>query len=795
MPNLVGIGNSQTPTNAMLGGLAYQDSVGEINIEKIKARTGDTAIDVFVYDTRKDSDGGAWRHRTQNTSWYNESASRKRGARKEFPAVAVIVCLSNHIKIYDGDDPNLSLWMDVRSTTGARNKGWMYGSSLNAVTALNGIIAIAANWNIGDEGGLLIMDFVKDELRRHDSSTGRTGGGLSIISRETSVILDTMQDVSTIRDPYVNDVAMTLLPNALIDSSTGLPIPTIAAATNAGVSVIKDDNTVVDIYRTNDDDVHHVDFDGDRVIMFMELGGVYVAKIPSADQSGNPNSAWSVYGSFSANTSGVNYPAVQAKGPGVDLVSMKDNTFATAGWNGTDVNDEKKGLSILAEDIVYSGNGMVAWIQSNFNTGYMFGNIKGAYLSDTNTDNLTSTNLVSNGTFSSNTSGWSGSATISLDSGRLKLVSTGGNQPVNTAVTCEVGKKYYFQADFEGHISFHVSIQTDAGNDVGYIPYSNYTVNTTKFLFFTATRTTMYLVPYVIGTSNVGYVDNVICQLADHDRSLNGGSFRTFSGVNGLSAGLKVNGTITRSPVATGAELVSYSGFSNSNYLFQPYNSDLDFTTTMSIMFWVKDWVGSDSLLHRGPGTTRNSKTSFHVYCSYDYNYRITFTTNGSSEQSFEFNHTANLAGWQCVCFTLSGGTVRGFRNGVEQTMSSTSFSGNIFSQATDQNGLWIGTGPVGGAADTASLALLRLSASAPSAEQVKKIYDDEKCLFHENAKCTLHGTSNQVEAVAYDDSNNVLHAGTSSGRSEFQGLVRINNTTTAVTTAISASNELVAEQ
>ena len=26
MPNLVGIGNSQVPTNAMLGGLAYQDT-------------------------------------------------------------------------------------------------------------------------------------------------------------------------------------------------------------------------------------------------------------------------------------------------------------------------------------------------------------------------------------------------------------------------------------------------------------------------------------------------------------------------------------------------------------------------------------------------------------------------------------------------------------------------------------------------------------------------------------------------------------------------------------------------
>ena len=81
MPNLVGIGNSQVPTNAMLGGLAYQDSVGEINLEEIKGRadTKTTPIDIFVYDTRKDSDGGAWRHRTQNKSWYNEGVSQYRG--------------------------------------------------------------------------------------------------------------------------------------------------------------------------------------------------------------------------------------------------------------------------------------------------------------------------------------------------------------------------------------------------------------------------------------------------------------------------------------------------------------------------------------------------------------------------------------------------------------------------------------------------------------------------------------------------------------------------------------------
>ena len=93
------------------------------------------------------------------------------------------------------------------------------------------------------------------------------------------------------------------------------------------------------------------------------------------------------------------------------------------------------------------------------------------------------------------------------------------------------------------------------------------------------------------------------------------------------------------------------------------------------------------------------------------------------------------------------------------------------------------------------SLALSRVTKSIPSPEQIKKMYEDEKCLFHENAKATLYGSSDAVTALAFDDTTNTLHAGTSAGRSEFQGLCRINNTTDAVTTAISASNGLVAEQ
>jgi hypothetical protein len=65
-----------------------------------------------------------------------------------------------------------------------------------------------------------------------------------------------------------------------------------------------------------------------------------------------------------------------------------------------------------------------------------------------------------------------------------------------------------------------------------------------------------------------------------------------------------------------------------------------------------------------------------------------------------------------------------------------------------------------------------------PRADQAK-IYEDEKVLFQENAQATLYGSSDAVTALAYDDTTELLHVGTSAGRSVFQGLRRVDNTTT----------------
>jgi hypothetical protein len=96
---------------------------------------------------------------------------------------------------------------------------------------------------------------------------------------------------------------------------------------------------------------------------------------------------------------------------------------------------------------------------------------------------------------------------------------------------------------------------------------------------------------------------------------------------------------------------------------------------------------------------------------------------------------------------------------------------------------------------DSGSLALWRVSATAPTADQIAKIYNDEKMLFQDSAKATLTGSSDAVTALAHDPDTNLLHVGTSGGRSVFQGLRRVDETATAVTTAISAVDGLVVEQ
>ena len=164
MPNLVGIGNSQVPTNAMLGGLAYQESdnanLASVEIEKFakiasqyQDQDSGAPNGIFIYDTKKDSDGGAWRKRTSHTSWYNEGPSPFRSSRKEFPSVAILMTYDDGFKILDADDPETPVWMDFPIRSYNQQSNWNRGIpmlgrvsfvsySVGDICALNGQIFI-----------------------------------------------------------------------------------------------------------------------------------------------------------------------------------------------------------------------------------------------------------------------------------------------------------------------------------------------------------------------------------------------------------------------------------------------------------------------------------------------------------------------------------------------------------------------------------------------------------------------------------------------------------------------------
>lgn len=256
-------------------------TLDSLELAAIAESKGVTAVDVFIYDTSKDSDGGAWRKRTQHTSWYNETLNTAtRGSRKEFPAVAVIVAENTKVTIYDGDDPSLPMWMVFTRMTG----NLLHAGNVSSVSARNGVISAGTDASLTDQG-LRCANFASDALFAYKSGAGNYRGGANGGVAARNDVLTWADDLPYIVSNAVNDVAMTVLPDAPIDPATGLPVPTIAVATDGGVSVIKDDGTVADIVYSGSPVTTSIDATPDRLFFSATNGVVISSGYPSSDVS------------------------------------------------------------------------------------------------------------------------------------------------------------------------------------------------------------------------------------------------------------------------------------------------------------------------------------------------------------------------------------------------------------------------------------------------------------------------------------------------------------------------------
>jgi len=766
-------------TNLGLGSAAVEDTDAfEAALAAISASKSVTAVDVFVYDTSKDSDGGAWRKRTQHTSWYNETLNTStRGSRKEFPAVAVIVAEIDTVTIYDGDDPDLPMWM-VFNKGSARAIG---NADVLSMTALNGEMCVGISSN-----GLRRINFVKD-LSRYVSQFADSSLGF-VVDRNKSNALGALGD-NTIINGVVNDVAMTVLPDAPIDPATGIQTPTIAVATDGGVSVLKDDGTVVDITHSAANLATGVDFRQDGAIVYgvdnqsSRMRFVHVDhEIPTSDVSKGSSVAGTDSDEF--------YPQDSTIRTDTSLRLLPDDFSGAKPLISNEVVSSNLGINFLSTVPSAPTTGMVAFTTSKYASGYQVGDIKGAFLSSTGTSTLSGTELVTNGDFATNDlTGWVDNSdvggTVDASSGKAVLTYVTDKPRIYQSIATSVGSAYRVEFTTSSITSSNAQVRVGTNTTLYDLALHDADASGagTYSLTFVATTTTSYF--NVLANNNSITIDNISIKEADADRSVNDNP-------------LTPTGTITRSAVATGAELVGYSDFSTSNYLKQEYNSDLDFGTgDFSVMGWVKESAASDWIVDRMEGRDGSSNIwgfsiwqntqslRFDVYEN-NANTSVTATTvMGTSDTAWYFFAAVRRSG---VLEMYIQGKLEATTSGTARNISYSS-TGNAppltIGARNDGSAAWL----------NGKAALLRISATAPTAEQIRKIYEDEKYLFQENADCTIYGSSDAVTALAHDSDTGLLHAGTSAGRSVFKGLRRVDNTTTAVGTAISAQNNLVADE
>lgn len=562
----VSLNTAYRNTQSTLAVTGYQD------LSEVVASKTDGAVDVFIYDTSKDSDGGAWRYRTTNTSWYNETLNTTtRGSRREFPAVAVIVAESNRVKIYDGDDPSLPMWMVFNNGVASGAYKFMITGGLTSVTAHNGMFVVG-------RFSLVAVDFIGDRAQYIANNSVSTFSDEVISGRNLfSSIADNKYWLT---DQFlvagnVNDVAMTVLPDAPIDPATGLPIPTIALATNGGVSVIKDDGSVTDGSYTG---LHNsLAFTYDNAL-WQQFGAYNIV---------TPYSVWSVGSSYNSfgNTYWDGTNNFPVRPINADLVSAGSSFEAVGAETGPNL-----GIQIIKRGTPLREGSKAAYITSTYNTGWMNGDIKGAFLSDTDDTDISDTELVVNGTFDTDTTGWTAirDAIISVNANRLEVVMGPTAYPVaNQYISAGIteGRVYKIEATLTAPASRGARIFIgNSGASTAYTDILRVSAGTTETVstVFTATsdiaNSGWINVGVDIGgvTGDTAYFDNISVKEVAADRSVNNNP-------------LTINGTITRTPVATGAELVGYSGFSASNYLEQAYNSGLDFGTgDFCVMGWSK---------------------------------------------------------------------------------------------------------------------------------------------------------------------------------------------------------------
>ena len=735
-----------------------------------------------IDDTRKWSDSGAARKRTQNTSWYNEATTATgknlgklaslaaawavtgaavgdhyydtttklfysiggtsaaptraeifRGPRKNYPETVFWTVEAGRVIGWDATDASFPMWIVFIGSSGqmARSNALTSIFCINGVLLLGGILGVSA------------INFVADSGRLYYG--GQYAWSAVISARNTSPSSGwlTMSGVGIV-NYTVNSVAATVLPTSPIDPATGLPTPTIYAFTAGGVSRIADDGTVSS---TTSQAVNSGWIDGNFV------RGICV----SAGTCGS----WPITSTLPAGTAGValnnaGWTAATYYATSIPAVLSQ----MTGGEKG--VIRSTLGVSFLKENPSSPTLGMVANISNAYTSGWQIGDSRGAWLADTTVETVSGAELVTNGAFNTDLAGWT-STGVTWVAGAAKFdgATAAPGLSSSAGLATRIGGTYRIAVTISGRTSGSCYLIFGGVQPVG----NNLILN--KTYVFTMVATSTYSVISCVTPTGIydGTIDNVSVIEYAADRSAKNNH-------------LVIYGSLNKSPVAVGSQLVGWSGFAAAtNYLEQAYSASLDFDTgDFCFPIWINPSTAAQNstLFTRSAAALSGNGFALNLVAGV---LQLGRSIAGAAFTNTTFSYTPPVGIWTLVNLVRVAGVIALRVNGIQQatTIADTNNYTNttaVFTVGVD----YTHANPFVG-----SLALLRASATPASADQGVYRYETERKLFEPGVQCCIAGTSTAVTAMDYDDSTNLLSAATSWGVTEFQGLKAINSYATTV--------------
>jgi hypothetical protein len=188
-----------------------------------------------------------------------------RGNIARFPRVAGIVAEAARIVIYDLLAPGQPMWMVLQRGGTSSTTSNMLGSTsvtLSGLAGLNGVLAVSDNASAAVAYSLFTINFANDSAVCNRPAAGaqiRYAGSIAQRNDGKGWVVTSLTNI--IANGTVNALSMAVMRDAPVDPATGLLIPTIAAGTAGGASIIKHDGTVVNSSSTSN--FSHIDITPD----------------------------------------------------------------------------------------------------------------------------------------------------------------------------------------------------------------------------------------------------------------------------------------------------------------------------------------------------------------------------------------------------------------------------------------------------------------------------------------------------------------------------------------------------